>query len=564
MRLNLVIGGAAGQGLKTLDSILSKILFKMGFNLHSSKDYMSRIRGGHNFIKIRFDAQKEVLGPIVKEDILLALNKETIKLHQDKIANQGLIIFNGEIEQEDIISIPAEKIAQEIGNKKVANIVLLGYLLKLLGLDINPAKKILTDYFNDKQEKIKEYNLAALNKGYQLGKSKFSFKLKENLNQDKMLIDGNQAIGLGALLAGVKFYAAYPMTPSTSIMNYLAQKQQEAGIVVEQAEDEIAAINMAIGAFYSGARAMTGTSGGGFALMNEGLGLAGITETPLVVANVQRPGPATGLPTRTEQADLSFVINSSQGEFPLMVVAPRDAKDCFRQAFKAFNLAEKYQIPVIILSDTFMADSKTNIEEIDPATLEIKRGLIKEQEAKKMGEYQRYKITDSGISPWAYPGQLNGEVVLADSDEHDENGNIIEAADMRVKMVDKRARKLAKLKEEDLAEPLYTGEDKPEYLLISWGSNYGPTQEAYQLLKSEYNIAHLNFNHLWPLPTKTLESLASKDLTSVCIENNSTAQLARLIKEEIAYKIDYNMLKYDGRPFSGVEIKQRFKTEVIK
>ena len=562
MELNLVIGGSAGQGLKTLDNILSKIFFNEGFNLHASKDYMSRIRGGHNFVKIRIDDQKKVNGPKEQEDILLALNKETIKLHRENLSNEGLIIYNGEIEQEDIISLAAEEIAKEIGNKKVANIVFVGYLLKLLGLDLALAKEVITDYFASKGEKIKEYNLKALDKGYELGEERFSFTTTKKSNE--ILIDGNQSIALGALAAGVRFYSAYPMTPSTSIMNYLAKKQEEANLVVEQAEDEIAAINMAIGAFYSGARAMTATSGGGFALMNEGLGLAGITETPLVVAEVQRPGPATGLPTRTEQADLSFVINSSQGEFPLMVVAPRNAKDCFKQSFAAFNIAEKYQIPVIILSDTFMADSKTNIKEIDFSNLEINRGLVSEKEMAEIDEYQRYKLTDSGISPWAYPGQLKGEVVLADSDEHDENGNIIEDAKTRVKMVDKRAKKLDKLKDEDLLEPLYTGEDDPEYLLISWGSNYGPTQEAYRLLKDELDIAHLNFNHLWPLPTETLKNLIDDKLTSICVENNSTAQLARLIKGEIAYEVDYNILKYDGRAFSGREIKQRIKTEVIK
>ncbi len=564
MGLNLVIGGSAGQGLKTLDNILSKIFFREGFNLHASKDYMSRIRGGHNFIKIRINDQKKVNGPQDKEDILLALNKETIRLHKDNLSDKALIIYNGEVEQENIISLPAEEIAKEIGNKKIANIVFVGYLLKVLGLKLTLAKEVLNEYFASKGEQIKEYNLKALDKGYELGKQKFSFSTTKK--SDEILIDGNQAIALGALAAGVQFYSAYPMTPSTSIMNYLAKKQEKVDLVVEQAEDEIAAINMAIGASYSGARAMTASSGGGFALMNEGLGLAGITETPLVVAEVQRPGPATGLPTRTEQSDLSFVINSSQGEFPLMVMAPRNARDCFMQSFAAFNIAEKYQIPVIILSDTFMADSTTNIKEIDFSNLEINRGLVSEKEATEIDGYQRYKLTDSGISPWAYPGQLKGEVVLADSDEHDENGNIIEDAQTRVKMVDKRARKLAKLKDEDLLEPLYTGEENPEFLLISWGSSYGPTQEAYQLLKDELelNIAHLSFNHLWPLATETLESLNEDELTSICVEGNSTAQLARLIKGEIAYEVDYNILKYDGRPFSGEEISERIKAEVIR
>ena len=565
MNLNIVIGGEAGQGLKTLSNILSKSFFKMGFNIYSSKDYMSRVRGGHNFMSLRI-GDEELTGPTTEEDVLLALNNETIERHQDNITEDGVILYEGAVDEleQNIISVAAGEIAKEIGNAKVANTVFVGALLKLLDLDLDVTKKVLKDYFSDKGAEIVEINIEALEKGYQAVNSQFSLP-EVDKEEDEMLISGNQAVGLGAVMAGVKFYSAYPMTPSTGIMNYIASKENELGIVVEQAEDEIAAINMAVGAYYSGIRAMTGTSGGGFSLMNEGLGLAGITETPLVIAEVQRPGPATGLPTRTGQGDLSFVINASQGEFPLLVIAPRTAEDAFYQTMRAFDLAENYQIPVIILSDTFLADSKKNIAELDIDRVEVESGFMSAQEAAEVEDYKRYELTADGISPLAYPGQLEDDVVLVDSDEHDEDGHIVEDAETRIKMVEKRDAKLQKLAAEELVEPEYYGADEIDYLMLSWGSTYGPALEAKELLSADgVEVGLLSFSDVWPLPTEKIEELAGADTELIVVENNYTAQFAKLLRAETGINAEYNILKYDGRPFTGTEIYNRIQDEVMK
>ena len=561
MSKNILIGGEAGQGLKTISSILGKTLFRMDYHVFSSKNYMSRIRGGHNFIKIRFD-DKKVNSPADELDMIVALNEETIDLHKDELKENGLILFDEEREIEGIgKKIPARDIASEI-NIKGLNTVYVGAVLKLLGLKLDSCKKVIREFFEDDQ--LIDDNLKLLNKGYQEMEEKFDI-LPAEQEKDQLFINGNEAIGLGAVMAGVKYYTAYPMSPSTGILNYIAGKQDELGIAVEQAEDEIGAINMALGASYGGIRSMTGTSGGGLALMAEAVGLAGITETPLVIAEVQRPGPATGLPTRTEQGDLQFAVNISQGEFPLMVISPRDQEDAFYQTFRAHNLAEKYQLPVIILSDQFLADSAKNVDEFDIDDLEINRHMITDEEAKEIDNYNRYEFTGDGISPRAYPGQIPGGVVLADSDEHNQHGNIIEDAETRVKMVDKRRKKLDKLINEDLKEPEFIGAENINYLLVGWGSTYGPLTEARELLLEDgYQTGCLSFSDLYPLPEEKITEWSEKDVEIIVVENNATGQFARLITGETGIEIDENILKYDGRPFTGEEIYQRCKKEVIK
>ncbi|MFW5856075.1 MAG: 2-oxoacid:acceptor oxidoreductase subunit alpha, partial [Bacillota bacterium] len=493
-------------------------------------------------------------------DILVALNRETVDIHRDKISDDGVVIY--EKEEEGISNlevIPATDIAREI-NIKGVNTVYVGAVLKLLGLGIEACQQVINEYFG--KEQIIEDNLELLKKGYENADRYFNYNENEVAQKkNKILIDGTEAIASGAITAGVKFYTAYPMSPSTGIMNYISGKQKEMGIVVEQAESEIGAINMALGASFGGVRAMTGTSGGGFALMAEGMGLAGITETPLVLAEIQRPGPATGLPTRTEQGDLLFIINVSQGEFPLMVISPRDQADAFYQTFRAFNLAEKYQIPVVILGDQFLADSAKTVEEFNFNRLKIKRYLLSEEE--KNEEYNRYEITDDGISPRAYPGQITDGVVLADSDEHNQAGHITESAEVRKARVDKRMRKETQLINEDVIEPTYTGESDIDYLIIVWGSTYGPLQEAQELLTEEgIKTGVLSFSDVWPLPQKKLRKWASRDVEMIIVENNATAQFARLISSETGIIINKKILKYNGRPFSGEEIYQKVK-EVV-
>ena len=562
MDLNLVVAGEAGQGLQTLNEIMSKAFFRMGFSVFGSKDYMSRIRGGHNFMQIRI-ADKEINSPREDINILLALNKESKEIHQDKVGSEGIILQEEEDgdDSSNTIFLAASEMAKEV-NPRAVNTVFLGAVWKLLGLELDELEQVIKKRFTDSE--IQEDNLTLLHRGYEEVSEKFDITTPARSKEDKMLINGNQAIGLGAAVSDVQFYSAYPMTPSTGILNFLASRQDKLNIAVEQAEDEIAAVNMALGASFAGVRAMTGTSGGGFSLMAEGYGLAGIMETPLVIAEVQRPGPATGLPTRTEQADLSFVINAHQGEFPLKVIAPRNPREAFLETVRAFNLAEKYQMPVVILSDQFLADSKTDIKEPDLDQLEKNRYLVDEEEWPEDKEYKRYEFTESGISPRAYPGQLAGEVVLQDSDEHDERGFIVEDSVKRKNMVDKRMKKLTRHRREDLEEPVFIGPEKPDYILVGWGSTFGPLQEARDLIEKEgISVGLLAFSDVWPLPSAELEKNRCYSTKLAVVENNATGQLANIINAETGLTVDYSLLKYDGRPFSAEEIYRRFKEEVI-
>lgn len=346
------------------------------------------------------------------------------------------------------------------------------------------------------------------------------------------------------------------MSPSTSVMEFLASKSVDAGIVVEQAEDEIAGINMAIGASFAGARAMTGTSGGGFCLKVEALGLSGIAEIPLVVMNAQRPGPATGLPTRTEQSDLKFVISAAQGEFPRMVIALRNHTDAFYQTVRAFDLAERYQIPVILLSDQYLADSTATVEPYDLSKISVSQPC---QEEYKEGEYLRYKITDDGISPRLIPGKTKN-FVSADSDEHDERGWIIESSKERIQMMDKRMRKLDQLMEE-LQEPEFIGGETFDTLLVGWGSTYGPIKEAVALLNEQApgKYGALVFGDVFPLPTQLFIEKATQAKQLIDIEQNATGQLAGLIREQTRIVFNDSILKYDGRQISGEEIVERIQ-----
>ncbi|MGM0601978.1 MAG: 2-oxoacid:acceptor oxidoreductase subunit alpha [Bacillota bacterium] len=558
MDFNILIGGEAGQGLKTVESLLTKTFSRYGYYLFSSKDYMSRIRGGHNFMQVRISDEK-IDGPDAEIDLLLALNEETVKIHREDVNEDGVIISSTGDDEDRLVKIDAAGMAKEI-NPKAENTVFVGTALKVLGLPLAEAEKVLKEHFADKESVIED-NIKLLKMGYDAGDQLFNLK-DLGSKEDRMVIDGNSALGLGAALAGISFYAAYPMSPSTGILNYLAGKQEELGIVVEQAEDEIAAINMAIGGSYSGLRSMTGTSGGGLSLMAEGVGLAGISETPVVIADVQRPGPATGLPTRTGQGDLLFAVNISQDEFPLMVLAPKDQEDAVYQGFRAFDIAEKYQIPVIILSDQFLADASKTIDRIKLDDLKIERYFVNEDEVE--GEYKRYKYTEDGISPRAYPGQLKDQIVLADSNEHDELGHIVEDEEKRNMMVEKRNRKLEKLIEEDLCDADYYGPDSAEYILVGWGSSTGPIAEARSLLSDEFKVAQLSFGDVWPLPEKTIREKAESGAKLVFIESNASSQFARLVRSETGINADYRIVKYNGRPFSGREIYRRFKEEVKK
>lgn len=562
MIYNILIGGSAGQGIETLSEVLEKILKRLGFKIFSIKDYMSRVRGGHNFIQIRF-GDENLISHWDDLDGIIALNDETVEYHLRRLSSTGFVICDEVIKYEDnrIIKLPLMQTAKSSGNVKTFGSVAMGSLLELMGISQTNVEMIFREFFS---QEVADQNFIAEQNGSKLVTRKYN---TSSINDDSsILINGNEAVALGALAAGCKFYSAYPMTPSTSIMNYLASKMMDAEIVVEQAEDEIAAINMAIGASYAGARAMTGTSGGGFCLMVEGLGLCGILEVPLVVINVQRPGPATGFPTRTEQSDLKFVISAAQGEFPRMVIALKNPEDAFIQTIRAFNLSDKYQIPVILLSDQFLADTSVTTKPFDFNIIKNERS-ISDFDSTTNEHYKRYENTPSGISPRIIPGKTSYATVIVDSDEHDEYGHITESATIREQMVLKRMRKLELLKEE-VQEPEFVGEVNCEVLLLAWGSTWGPVVEAVKILNEKNDIKYgaLIFGDIWPLPTKVLLNKARKSKTTINIEQNATGQLASLVSEATGIFCDYSILKFDGRPISSqyiyTELREKEKNYV--
>ncbi|MGE4282656.1 MAG: 2-oxoacid:acceptor oxidoreductase subunit alpha [Clostridia bacterium] len=554
MDYNILLGGAAGQGMNTLGSVLEKVITRTGYYIFLSKDYMSRVRGGHNFNQLRF-SDKPLYSHKEKLDMIIALNQETVERHKERLKENGIIICPAEfaVEGDNIILLPFNEIAKEIGNIKIFGTVIAGTIVKMFNLPLEMLESVLKEYFAGN---ILEMNLQAAKRGYELVDSKFELVVPNK--QDRITINGNQAIGLGALAAGCTFFSAYPMTPGTGVMNYIASKQKEAGIIVEQAEDEIAALNMVLGASFAGARAMTSTSGGGYSLMVEALGLSGIIETPAVIANVQRPGPATGLPTRTAQGDLKFVIHAAQDEFPRMVIAVRSTEDAFYQTVRAFNMADKYQIPVTILSDQHLADTEVTIEPYDFSKIRIERHLADKEE---IGEepYKRYKITENGISPRIIPGKIEGQVFLVDSDEHDEFGHIIESDILRNQMMEKRMKKLQLIAQE-VEEPWHLGSRTPEILLVAWGSTYGPIKEAIKLFAEEgKEVAALIFGDVWPLPMKLLEEYTQKAKKVISIEGNYSGQLADIIQEQTCIPIKKRLCKYDGRPWSCDEVSRRIQ-----
>ncbi len=549
---NILVGGAAGQGIDTTVANLEVLLKKAGYYVFTIRDFMSRVRGGHNFCMIRF-GNEVISSHSNKVDGMIAFDDDTVELHKQNLKKDGFILCDTKLSTTDpkAIKLNMEGMAKELGNFRVSGSIALGAILKLFDISTDHVEETMKTLV---KEAYLDMNLKAVKLGYESVETRFT--LSPGNFSDWMILSGSKSLALGAIAAGVKFYSAYPMSPSTAIMEYLASKSVEADFVVEQAEDEIAAINMAIGASYAGARAMTGTSGGGFCLKVEALGLSGIAEIPLVAVDVQRPGPATGLPTRTEQSDLKFVISASQGEFPRMVIALRNHKDAFYQTIRAFDIAEKYQIPVIILSDQYLGDSTATVEQFDVSNIKIAEPSNDEY---KEGEYLRYQLTKNGISPRLIPGKSRN-FVSADSDEHDERGFITESADVRNQMMDKRMKKLELLKEE-LIEPEYFGEENCETLFLGWGSTYGPIAEAVKILNEAEpgKYGALSFGDVYPLPTKLLKEKVSRAKYIINIEQNATGQLKDLIREQTGILCTDSILKYDGRQISGEEIVERVR-----
>ncbi|PKM41074.1 MAG: 2-oxoacid:acceptor oxidoreductase subunit alpha [Firmicutes bacterium HGW-Firmicutes-9] len=554
---NLLIGGAAGQGIETTAAILERLLKRSGYFVFTVRDFMSRVRGGHNFSLLRFGTEP-IHSHSNRLDGIIAMDDETILQHISQLKPDGFILCDSKLTTTDAraMKLDMDGMAKKLGNPRVAGSIAIGVILKLFGESQDGAEDVFRAFV---KQPLIEINLKALQEGYQFVETRFEHR--KGSYKDWMLISGSHAVALGAAAAGLRFYSAYPMSPSTAIMETIASFADDAGIVVEQAEDEIAAINMAIGASYAGARAMTGTSGGGFSLKVEALGLSGMAEIPLVVIDVQRPGPVTGLPTRTEQSDLKFVISASQGEFPRLVIALRNAEDAFYQTMRAFHLAEKYQIPVILLSDQYIGDATATVEPFDPVRVQV---MPSGNAYTSEEEYLRYRYTEDGVSPRLIPGKSE-HLVCIDSDEHDERGHITESAEVRTKMADKRMKKLEDL-EQELLEPEFIGADDFDTLILGWGSTWGPITEAVGLLNQngKKRYAALVFGDIYPLPQKLLREKAAVAKRLINVEQNATGQLAGLVREATGITCDGSILKYDGRQITAEEILERMQREEEK
>jgi len=546
--ISIVLCGQAGQGIQTVEKILVHNLKLSGYHVFATKEYMSRVRGGMNSTEIRISSHR-VSAYTDRIDILVPFHKDALTHLKSRISPSTQILADS-----GHLDVPFADLALEIGGKIYQNILAAGVILGLLSADENTVFDFVQKMFSKKGETIVQNNRTALAKGYEIGKNflktnQLSLDLKKDLiTKDEILVNGAEAVGLGALGGGCDFLSSYPMSPSTGVMVFLAQQTEKFDLVVEQVEDEISAINMALGASYAGARALVTTSGGGFALMTEGVSLAGMIETPVVIHIAQRPGPATGLPTRTEQADLELVLYSGQGEFPRIILAPRSLEDAFYLTQKAFNLADKYQVPVFILTDQYFVDSYYNTPPFD-----LERNKPKKHIVKTTKDYKRYSLTDSGISPRGIPGFGDG-LVGVDSDEHDEDAHITENLDLRIQMVDKRLKKMEALKE-DIIPPVLVGPKDYRFLILGWGSSFPMIQEALSKMGRK-DIALLHFSQLYPLSDKISEHFEQAEKI-ILVEGNATGQFGKLIKLNTGLEIEEKILKYNGMPFSVEEIIEK-------
>ncbi len=557
--VSIVLCGEAGQGIQTIESILIQSVKLGGHHVCSTKEYMSRVRGGENSTEIRVSS-KRICAYVNRIDILIAISKGAIYHLKERISNDTIIIGDDEtlklVEKEDVIKIPFLKTAEYIGGPIFANVIAAGVISRILNIDKEIFNECITAMFERKGEKILKGDLKAGEEGYKVGENilksgKIKIEIEKNPKiRDELLLDGTEVVGMGCIAGGCRFMASYPMTPSSTLQVFIAKYGGEFDIIFEQSEDEIAAINMGIGAFYAGARALVATSGSGFALMEEGVGLSRINETPLVIYVGQRPGPAVGLPTRTSQEDLDLTLYG-HGETPKIIFAPGNLEDAFHLSQRAFNIADKYQIPVFILSDQYFADIYYNLPSIYLKSVEIEHHIVKTDE-----NYKRYELTDDGISPRGIPGFGDGLVVV-DPHEHDEEGHITEDQNLRTKMVEKRIKKLDGIKKDSIP-PELIGSIDYSILVVGWGSTYGIIKEALDNLKRE-DIAFLYFKQVYPLHDSTKKYLDKANKT-IIFENNVESQFANLIKLQTDFIIDKNVLKYNGRPFSVEEVTESLKS----
>ncbi|MDO8513485.1 MAG: 2-oxoacid:acceptor oxidoreductase subunit alpha [bacterium] len=561
----VAIGGVAGAGIMESGHLLAKYALASGLFSFMASEYPSLIRGGHNFAMVHI-TENETNSLTQKIDILVALNEQTVKLHERELKEGSAIIYDSdiiELEKVDGITIqgvPLTTIAKESGGEIIRNTVAIGAAIGLLKGNFSILEETLKSTFEKKGQEVIDMNVRAALKGYRFTQgagSSFDLSIKhKQIDSQRILLNGNDAICIGAIRSGLKFAAIYPMTPVTSILDYLAAEQNNFNLVVKEPEDEISAIIMTIGASYSGARSLTATSGGGFCLMTEGLGLAGMAEIPLVVVEGMRSGPSSAMPTKTEQSDLDFVLYAGHGEFPRIVLAPGDPTECIEATFNAFNLADKYQLPVIILTDKYLASSLYTINKPDMSEWKIDRGKITTSGNET---YSRYELEEDGVSSRLLPGSP-GAVTHADSYEHDALGRDSDDPTIRISMMEKRMKKINNLAKE-LPEPILYGEKDAEITIFGWGSNKSIILDALKLLDKEgIKANYLHLLYVMPFPAYEVAKIFDHTKAALIVENNYSGQMTRYIRSLTGRRITNKLLKFDGRPFLPEEIVKKVKS----
>lgn len=573
--ITIGIGGAAGDGLDKTGDTLAKTAARLGLYVSAYNSYQSVIRGGHIWLRVRL-AEEKVYSQGDHLNVLIALNQDSIERHAPEVEPGGAIIYNSDklhldssLLGDNVLPapMPVAALTKPFGKVQpvMQNTVALGALLYLIGLDFETAASVLADTFRHKGQAVIDQNVGIARAGYDYAREHFvplGYQWTFT-HVRRPFITGNEAFAMGAVVAGCRFYSAYPMTPASSILHWMAAHAEPCGIVVKQCEDELAVINMAIGAGYAGVRAMCGTSGGGFALMTEAVGQAGMIEAPVVIIEVQRGGPSTGVPTKTEQGDLNQVFGASQGDYPRAIIAPTDTTDCFYSVIEAFNLAEKYQLPVIVISDLYLSEHPETIEP-DALThaVAIERGEIVAEWPAGNGRYKRYAFTRSGVSPRALPG-TEGTLYTAATDDHDEYGILISdvytSPPVRRKIHEKRMRKLEAVLR-DLPPPTLEGPEDADVTLIGWGSTKGVIREAVRRLEAEgIRANHLQIKYLFPFHAREVSEILRRSRKTICIEGNYSGQFARHLRAETGIRVDDHIRKYDCEPFEPRYIVEHVK-----
>jgi len=561
--INIRITGGAGQGVHTAGAFISRMAVAAGHHFHSAQDYMSRIRGGRNSCSVRIMDVPARSGR-AEADILLALDPGHLSHFLPGLHPKGLALSDTPIPGETgmVTVAPLKELAISAGSPILGNMVGAGIVAHALGVSQDMLDRLLAiEFRGDFLEKNRK--AVRLGSEWASGHITGTFRLPMAPFRPRVILAGNEALALGAVAGGCKFAAGYPMTPGSSILLGLSSDGPPLGLIFEQAEDEIAALNMAIGASYAGARSMVATSGGGFALMVEALSLAGMMETPVVIALGMRPGPATGMPTRTGQEELEFVLSAGHGEFPRMVLAPGSVEEAYTLAHHAMEMAETHQAPCIILTDQYLADTAVDLDPEALTVPPVRRRIVHGDDVPRNpeGRYLRYAVTASGVSPMAVPGEP-GITVVADSDEHGEDGHLTEDHGIRIRMVAKRARKEEALAAETLP-PLLAGPPDGEAVLVGFGSTKGVIAEAREILAREgVSVAAVHLRQVWPFPCGAAEGILSRYGTTLTVENNRRGQLARLIRRETGREVSGTVSRCDGLPFAPEEVAREVKEKV--